>query len=372
MKGLVAFSSLCFLSAAGETLPNLSKAIDAQKEIVAERPNDPRAYNDLGNLLALEGEVEQAEWAYRRALELAPDSLSTRFNLGLLLQQTEREPEAELEYTKLLDAAPNHGWAYYQLGVISEANGDRSRALEQYARAFALDPKLSFASTNPQIIDNRMATEALLLSSKYVNSAVATESKVPRLYDEPDRIAELMLEPLETAPGAATTDESSEEEEDGRATSASGSIGRSSTGIPGQLQDAGEEAEQPKGGGAEARRDSRAGRRAGREQQPLVRVEGAVPVVGAGRTATVGAPSSSNRRSSSVVGGGSQGDSIGASSAGDSTQAVRAQPPRGAKYRPALGSTGRLELRLEGPAPVLESSPIEVAEGASPARRAGA
>ena len=241
IKSLVALSSLGFLTASGEPLPNLNKAVEAQRKIVADRPGDARAYNDLGNLLALANDRDGAEQAYRHSLDLAPNNASTRFNLGLLLQQSAREDEAKSEFEQLLEISPDHGWAHYQLGVIAEASGKRSDALERYARAFALDPTLSFASTNPQVIDNRMATEALLLSARYADSAPSAETRVPRLYDDPDRIADLMLQTSrdEESDGSAGDSTSAAQGGDSEGSGAAAGGSGSATGTPGRLRDGG-------------------------------------------------------------------------------------------------------------------------------------
>lgn len=372
IKSLVALSSLGFLTASGQPLPNLNKAVEAQREMVASHPGDARAYNDLGNLLALANDRDGAEQAYRHSLDLAPDNASTRFNLGLLLQQSEREDEAKSEFERLLEIKPDHGWAHYQLGVIAEANGKRSDALERYARAFALDPTLSFASTNPQVIDNRMATEALLLSARYTEGAQGSiESRVPRLYDDPDRIASLMLQVLdgEDPSGAVAESAPGAEDVDSEGSGAATGAGRgSATGTPGRLQDGGS-GDVPVGDTRGSnRRSSESGRTASGSAggKTLVRVEGAAPA-GSGRAATVGTPSSSRRSATATPSTGRRqpGDVVGT----PSRSSDRSRSSRGAKYRPALGSTGRLELRFEDPE--LGAGPMEIAGSAAPSPRTG-
>ena len=75
--------------------------------------------------------------------------------------------------------------------MLYDERGERTNAIDQYARAFACDPGLSFASNNPHIIDNRLSTEALLISKRYRTSSAV---RVPRQYGDPQRIAELMLQ----------------------------------------------------------------------------------------------------------------------------------------------------------------------------------
>lgn len=199
---LVTVSCLFVLTSLAGAPPNLERTLEAQRQLVADEPYSSEARNDLGNLLLLAGRDGEAEEAYRRAVELDGDNRAARFNLGLLLQQDGRLEEAQTELTQLIEIAPYHAWAHYQLGVMFEARGDRSRAIEHYARAFAYDPSLSFASNNPHIIDNRLSTEALLRSQRY---QIPQAAQVPRQYGDADRIADLMLD-LEEAEAEGTSE----------------------------------------------------------------------------------------------------------------------------------------------------------------------
>src|SRR5262249_4227184 len=155
-------------------------------------------WNDLGNLLVLGNHPADAETAYRKAVELDPGKESALFNLGLLLQQRGQTKDAEKLYQQVLKVNPGNAWAHYQIGAIREAKGDQSAAIDAYARAFALDPQLGFKEVNPQIVDNRLATEAMLRA--YRNQGSLAPS-VPTVYDDPRRIRDLLVSP----PGTETS-----------------------------------------------------------------------------------------------------------------------------------------------------------------------
>lgn len=192
------------LTAWATTPPSLPRALDAQRQLVRDRPDDPEALNDLANLLVFAGREAEAEAVYRTALALDPSRVAARFNLALLLQQTGRSKEALEELREVLREAPDYAWAEYQVGVYYEGHRQRRQAVEHYARAFALDPTLTFASVNPHIIENKLVTEALLRSRRYGNLA---GTQTPRAFEAPDHILKLMLAPEEaTAEDAAETD----------------------------------------------------------------------------------------------------------------------------------------------------------------------
>ncbi|MCP4655112.1 MAG: tetratricopeptide repeat protein [bacterium] len=188
---LIVALTLALATSASTPPPNLSRALAEQFELVAEEPDVATVRNDLGNLLVLDGRLEEAEEAYRDALGLDPEYAAAHFNLAVLLQQTGRWREAQEQYGRLLEIEPFHAWGHYQLGVVLDHRSQRSAALEHYARALAYDPELTFDSNNPHIIENRLFAEALLLSLRY---SEPPGSRVPRHYGEPDRIIELMLE----------------------------------------------------------------------------------------------------------------------------------------------------------------------------------
>src|SRR6185295_2729042 len=189
---LVALAAIAAVAAAP---PNLAKTIEAQRRLTTERPNDAGVFNDLGNLLLLVPQPEEAEAAYRRALELDPARVSALFNLGLLLQQRGELRDALQLYQQAVKAEPRHAWAQYQIGAIYEVQGQESKAIDAYAHAFALDPQLAFPEVNPHIVENKLVTEAMLRAYK----ADFAAPQAPKVYDDPARIAALLEPPVPAA-----------------------------------------------------------------------------------------------------------------------------------------------------------------------------
>lgn len=169
--------------------PNLSKALEAQRRLVTEKPQDAAVHNDLGSLLLLAERPEEAEAAYRRAIELDPDKVSALFNLAQLLQQRNEKREALRLYHRVVELQPNHAWAHYQIGTLYEGWDQESRAIEHYARAFALDPQLAFKEVNPHVVENTLVTQAMLRA--YDESP--GPSQAPKYFEERDRIVNLLV-----------------------------------------------------------------------------------------------------------------------------------------------------------------------------------
>jgi hypothetical protein len=175
----------------GAAVPrNLQIALDEQQRLAAASPADAQIHNDLGNLLELAGDREGAEAAYQKAATIDPTLTSARFNLALLYQQMGRNGKAIDLLQEVVAIDRTHPAANFQLGALYEARGRRTKAIEHYAVAFAHDPTLTFARNNPQLLDSKLATEALLETGRYLDR---DQSRVPREYSERARIRELML-----------------------------------------------------------------------------------------------------------------------------------------------------------------------------------
>lgn len=188
----LALVAVATLAAVTVSAPNLARTLEAQKRLAVERPSDAGVFNDLGNLLQLAHRPDEAETAYRRAIELDPDRVSALFNLGLLQQEKGERREASKLYKRALKLEPRHAWAHYQLGSLYEAWGDESKAIDSYAASFALDPQLAFPEVNAQIVDNKLVTQAMLRA--YRSDFKPTQA--PTVYDDPRRIRPLLVRPI--------------------------------------------------------------------------------------------------------------------------------------------------------------------------------
>ena len=184
--------------------PNVERAVAAQRALVAQEETAAR-YNDLGNLLLLADDAEGALAAYERALELDETLVSAHYNLGLLLQQRGRERNALRHFREVVELSPEHAQAWFQIGVLHEAGGAEGPAVRAYSRAYLLDPRLSFSDVNPQVLDSRLTTRALLEAQE----GLSTAAEAPLAYAEPRRIAGLLLPALPegAAPAPAATPE---------------------------------------------------------------------------------------------------------------------------------------------------------------------
>ncbi|MCB9377862.1 MAG: tetratricopeptide repeat protein [Holophagales bacterium] len=310
---------------------NLDRAIEAQNQLTIERPEDPAVWNDLGNLLTLKKHYDKAEVSYRKAIELDPEPASPHFNLALLLERRDEHRAALKELEIVVEKEPEHAWAHYQIGTIYQRWGRDGRAVRSYARAFRFDPSLAEARINPHVLDNPLIERALLEAHANASDALLP----PRTYEEPSRIAALMIDVPATPPGETEQAAAPATEAGGFARPTGGSGGPPRFDV---------QSEEPSSEESESRKLTSSDLEPNREVNQVV--GGAT--VGGGVRATPGRPS------------GGTGATPGRPFAGRFRPGASQNPGPGApptetkpvpSFQPSTDSTGRLELRLLPAAP---------------------
>lgn len=112
------------------------EAVMHLKEAIRVEPEAER-YVNLGSAYFRMQNVEEAEKAYRQALELAPTHAKALYNLGILCLSQKRFDEA----SALLDAIPGKTPSYYvNVGDLYAEFGYLDRAEAMYAEALTQDP----------------------------------------------------------------------------------------------------------------------------------------------------------------------------------------------------------------------------------------
>jgi len=102
-------------------------AVSVYRAAVALEPS-ARAHNGLGLALALDGQPDEAERAFRAALEIDPDHAASRTNLALHLALDDRA-QAALEVASELEAPPATNRDRSNLALIRTLAGDMTGAM---------------------------------------------------------------------------------------------------------------------------------------------------------------------------------------------------------------------------------------------------
>ena len=114
------------------------------RQVLEVRPRSVRAWVDLGNVEAARRRPDEAEQAYRRALEISPDDRDALNNLAwLFLEQGSRLEEAETLAAKAASrAGPDRPLAQDTLGRIQLARGRCPEAARTFGEALAAAEEL--------------------------------------------------------------------------------------------------------------------------------------------------------------------------------------------------------------------------------------
>lgn len=109
-------------------------------DMITKCPACYMAFNNLGVVHQRSQRWDEAEMAYRQALQLKPDYPKARYNLAVVLGEQGRYAEALAEYERVLAVAPEKVHAHYGKGLIQYRMGRFKEARVDFERARALEP----------------------------------------------------------------------------------------------------------------------------------------------------------------------------------------------------------------------------------------
>ncbi|KAL1509689.1 hypothetical protein ABEB36_004391 [Hypothenemus hampei] len=101
--------------------------------------NPPKAYGNLGSILNAKGRIEEAEKAFRKALDYRPNMADVHYNLAVLLQSKQKLDEAIQSYQRAIHFRPSLALAYVNLGTALIQAGRCEEAVTILRQASRLD-----------------------------------------------------------------------------------------------------------------------------------------------------------------------------------------------------------------------------------------
>jgi tetratricopeptide (TPR) repeat protein len=129
------------------------EAIAAYQQAVTAKPDVPGYYNNMGNVLARAGKIDEAKAAYTKSAELdPPNAAGAWLNFGISLSNAGRLKEAVEPLKKATDIDPKNAKAWYLLATAMVGSmetkkvGDKLEftvlpgTVEAYQQAVELDP----------------------------------------------------------------------------------------------------------------------------------------------------------------------------------------------------------------------------------------
>jgi Flp pilus assembly protein TadD len=129
------------------------EAIQAYQAAITAKPDVPGYYNNLGNVEARAGKIDDAKAAYTKSAELDPPNAATAWrNFGISLYNAGKLKDAVEPLKKASELEPKNPQVWYLLGAAlvgsmeTKKNGDKLEfviqpgTVEAYQKAVELDP----------------------------------------------------------------------------------------------------------------------------------------------------------------------------------------------------------------------------------------
>jgi Flp pilus assembly protein TadD len=123
-------------------------AVSIWSDTVQKRPNNYRAYNNLGESYAREGKFSEAVEPFREAIQLKENYPEAYRNLGTTLSNLGQAREAITMLKRSLELNPSDSLTHYNIGNAYLRINDLNNAVKHYQQAITINPSLAMAHGN--------------------------------------------------------------------------------------------------------------------------------------------------------------------------------------------------------------------------------
>jgi tetratricopeptide (TPR) repeat protein len=140
-----------FLLLSARQIPHWHDTLTFFEHALQVNANSFLAHNNLGFVLAGQGQDAEAINHFNEALRLEPESAKTHLNLGNALERQGKFKEAVQHYNEALRIVPTYARAHTNLGIALAKKGQYDEALEHYTEALRIEP--GFAEGHNHLAD---------------------------------------------------------------------------------------------------------------------------------------------------------------------------------------------------------------------------
>lgn len=144
-KDLTAINEYIFALAAAKETAKAKKVLD---ETVAKEPKNPLLWDMVGRFQLASGKPAEAEAAFLKSIELAPDFTAPYYQLGVLYAAQKKFPEAVTRLQKVIEKNDKNVGALVLLGMVLNSEGKIDEANKEYRKVLTLSPKHPLAANN--------------------------------------------------------------------------------------------------------------------------------------------------------------------------------------------------------------------------------
>jgi tetratricopeptide (TPR) repeat protein len=124
------------------------KAIEAYKRALQLSPNSEAAYYHLGMAYSSLGRYDEAVGVYNRAIRIKPDYASAHFNLGHAYSNLKHYDKAIRAFRQAIQYEPDNTEAYLALGRAYLDSGKEDKAVDAFETAIRRNPENPYAYYN--------------------------------------------------------------------------------------------------------------------------------------------------------------------------------------------------------------------------------
>jgi len=120
----------------------VSSKIQSLKDAVKKDPKNSSAWLELGNLYFDSGQPKEAIDAYRQYLAIKPDNPDVRTDMGIMYRALGEFDRAIEEFKKAAQSDPKHVNSRYNMGIVLlHDKGDIQGAIKAWEDYLKVDPK---------------------------------------------------------------------------------------------------------------------------------------------------------------------------------------------------------------------------------------
>lgn len=144
-KDLLAVNEYIFACASSGQADKARKTLEDYK---AKEPKNPHVWEMAGRFEIASGRQKDAESAFLKAIELAPDFTRPYYELGVMYAGQKKLSEAEVKFRKVIEKNEKDVGTRVLLGIVLNNQGKLDEANAQYRRALELLPRNPLAANN--------------------------------------------------------------------------------------------------------------------------------------------------------------------------------------------------------------------------------
>ena len=125
-----------------------TQVYEQAQELTKQYSNNLTLWNIMGSAAAQNGQLDQAAFAFDKAINIKPDSAEIQNNIGNVYQEQKKLGDATAAYLKAISIKPNYADAYCNMGNCLVGQGRIKEALEAYFKAVEIKPNYAAAYNN--------------------------------------------------------------------------------------------------------------------------------------------------------------------------------------------------------------------------------